>query len=171
MFQILYFLSALLPGPTKVTCTCVPFYDSIGNEIKKDYSLIFKGRVEKIDTVFYIDEGLIKANYTTRDSGAYFTGLIVSLWVKGIFKGEKNNNKIMIITGIGGGDCGYWFKEGKDYIVYATKQPYILIDSFKENKNYFKSHDEILFETDVCTGTTDQVKKEEAILKKQLNKQ
>ena len=171
MFHILYLLSTLLSAPAKVTCTCVPIYDSIGNEIKMNYDLIFKGRVEKIDTVFYVDEGLLRANYSTIDSGAYVTGLIVFLNVNTVFKGNRTTQKIRIITGIGGGDCGYSFKAGKSYIVYATKQPYILIDSFNdENRNSFKSHDEVLFETNVCTGTTDLVKKAEAILKRELNK-
>lgn len=169
MFHILYLLLTLLPAPGKVTCTCVPIYDSIGNVVKVNYDLIFKGRVEKIDTVFYIDEALLKMNYSTRDSGAYFTSIMVSLSVNNIFKGNKTTQKIRIITGIGGGDCGYYFTKGKTYIVYANKQPYILIDSFNdENKTYFESHDEVLFETNDCKGTTDQVTKEEAILKREL---
>jgi len=171
MFHILYLLSTLFPVQAKVTCTCVPIYDSIGNEIKINYDLVFKGSVEKIDTVFYVDEGSLRANYSTRDSGTYFAGLMVLLNVNNIFKGDKSSKKIRIITGIGGGDCGYNFKAGKTYLVYANKQPYILIDSFNdENKTSFKSHDEVLFETNVCTGTTDQIKKEEAILKKELKK-
>lgn len=171
MFHILYLLSTLLPAPTKVTCTCVPLYDSIGNVIKGNYDLIIKGKVEKIDTVYYVGEGLIRANYSTRDSGAYFTGIMVLLNVNKIFKGVKAIQKIRIVTGIGGGDCGYYFQTGKTYIVYAKKQPYILIDSFNdENRTSFKSHDEILFETDDCTGTTDQVAKEEATLKRKWNK-
>lgn len=171
MFHILFLLSTILPAPAKVTCTCVPIYDSVGNVVKRNYELIFKGRVEKIDTVFYIPEGLIKSNISTRDSGAYVTGLMVLLKVNNIFKGSKATQKIRIMTGIGGGDCGYYFEAGKTYIVYADKQPYILIDSFKdENKISFKSHDEGLFETDDCTGTTDQVTKEEAALKRELNK-
>lgn len=169
MFHILYLLSTLLPVPAKVTCTCVPIYDSIGNVVKGNYDLILKGRVEKIDTVFYLDESLLKTNYSTRDSGAYFTSIIVLLNVNHIFQGSKSTEKIRIITGIGGGDCGYHFTKGKTYIVYANKRPYILIDSFNdENKTSFKSHDEVLFETDDCTGTTDQVMKEEAILKREL---
>lgn len=171
MFHILYLLSTLLPAPAKVNCTCVPLYDSLGNVIRGNYDLILKGRVEKIDTVFYVDEGLVKANYSTRDSGVYFRALMVTLNVNNYFKCDKADGKISIITGIGGGDCGYNFKEDKSYIVYAQKQPYILIDSFNdENKTSFKSHDEILFETNVCTGTTDQVTKEEALLKRQFNK-
>jgi hypothetical protein len=167
MFHILYLLSALIPAPVKVTCQCIPIYDSVGNEIKINYDLIFKGKVEKIDTVFYVTEGLLRANYSTRDSGSYVTGLMVLLNVNNIFKGSKTTQKIRIITGIGGGDCGYYFQAGKSYIVYAQKRPYILIDSFNdENKISFKSHDEVLFETDVCSGTTDQVMKKEAVLKK-----
>ena len=63
MFHILYLFSTLLPAPAKVNCTCVPLYDSLGNVIRGNYDLILKGRVEKIDTVFYVDEGLVKANY------------------------------------------------------------------------------------------------------------
>ena len=169
MFHILYLLSTLLTAPAKVTCTCVPIYDSIGNVVKGNYDLIFKGKVEKIDTVFYITDGLRRLNYSTRDSGDYFTGFMVLLNVSKTFKGSKTYQKIKIVTGLGGGDCGYYFQTGKTYIVYAKNRSYILIDSFNdENRTSFKSHDEVLFETDICDGTTDQVMKEEAILKREL---
>jgi hypothetical protein len=38
----------------------------------------------------------------------------------GLNSGEK---EIVIETGLGGGDCGYEFQRGLEYIVYASKKP------------------------------------------------
>lgn len=34
-----------------------------------------------------------------------------------------NQKDIVVETGLGGGDCGYGFRRGRDYIVYARKNP------------------------------------------------
>ena len=36
---------------------------------------------------------------------------------------EPDQKEIVIETGLGGGDCGYDFRRGSDYIVYASKKP------------------------------------------------
>jgi hypothetical protein len=36
---------------------------------------------------------------------------------------EPDQKEIVIETGLGGGDCGYDFRRGMDYIVYASKKP------------------------------------------------
>ena len=36
---------------------------------------------------------------------------------------EPDQKEIVIETGLGGGDCGYDFRRGLDYIVYASKKP------------------------------------------------
>lgn len=36
---------------------------------------------------------------------------------------DPNQREIVIETGLGGGDCGYGFRRGLDYIVYASKKP------------------------------------------------
>src|ERR1039457_5235799 len=36
---------------------------------------------------------------------------------------DPNQREIVIETGLGGGDCGYDFRRGLDYIVYASKKP------------------------------------------------
>jgi len=36
---------------------------------------------------------------------------------------DPNQQEIIIETGLGGGDCGYGFRRGVDYIVYASKKP------------------------------------------------
>src|SRR5205823_1028277 len=35
---------------------------------------------------------------------------------------ERNQKEIAIETGLGGGDCGYGFQRGLEYIVYASKK-------------------------------------------------
>ena len=36
---------------------------------------------------------------------------------------DRNQKEIEIETGLGGGDCGYGFQRGLEYIVYASKRP------------------------------------------------
>src|SRR5258708_39775387 len=36
---------------------------------------------------------------------------------------DANQQEVVIETGLGGGDCGYGFRRGMDYIVYASKKP------------------------------------------------
>jgi hypothetical protein len=36
---------------------------------------------------------------------------------------DSGQREIVIETGMGGGDCGYKFQHGRDYIVYASKKP------------------------------------------------
>jgi hypothetical protein len=36
---------------------------------------------------------------------------------------NSNEKEIVIETGLGGGDCGYGFQRGLEYIVYASKRP------------------------------------------------
>jgi Carboxypeptidase regulatory-like domain/Tissue inhibitor of metalloproteinase len=43
----------------------------------------------------------------------------VKLLVEDVFRGGLGGNDIEVITGMGGGDCGYNFEKGKKYLVYA----------------------------------------------------
>jgi hypothetical protein len=52
-----------------------------------------------------------------------------------------------IYTGIGGGDCGFYFKKGLEYILYASKQNLDFSKKFNA-ENFNKS-----FWTDICTRT------------------
>jgi len=94
-------------------CPCTPIKsDANGNfptqaqEVKKAFdesNAIFSGVVTKIVNARH-------GNYTNR---FVITFRIDKSW-KGITK-----RKIKIFTGLGGGDCGYPFKIGKRYLVYA----------------------------------------------------
>ena len=53
----------------------------------------------------------------------FFTGYDVTIQVSVVIKGKALKNKVgsnvTIHTGAGGGDCGFDFEEGKEYLVYA----------------------------------------------------
>jgi hypothetical protein len=163
MLHILYFLTTLITTQSSPLCTCIQNSETVETQVKS-YDIIFKGRVSKIDTVFYIHEYLINSGLASRDSGGYFTNHLVTLTIKTIWKGNISDSTIKIMTGQGGGDCGYYFTLNKDYIIFAKKEPYIIIDSIDKVKFTFKSHDEHFFQTSDCDRTTDKVKQEEKIL-------
>jgi hypothetical protein len=43
----------------------------------------------------------------------------VRLLVEDVFRGALGGNDVEILTGMGGGDCGYNFEKGKKYLIYA----------------------------------------------------
>ncbi len=163
MLRILYFLTTLFTTQNSPLCTCLPSSETVETQVKS-YDIIFKGRVSKIDTVLYITEDFINSGLASRDSGGYFTNHLVTFSVKTIWKGNVSDSNIKIMTGQGGGDCGYYFTSNKEYIIFARKRPYIIIDSIDKIKFTFTTHDEHFFETNDCSRTTDKVKQEEKIL-------
>lgn len=140
---ILYSLFSMifLVSNISFSCNCVGNI-SAKKEIKTS-DVVFKGKViEKslfvVDTLF-ANEYVYKAKYK------------IELDI--VYKGKKIKNKyVTVITGVGNGDCGYEFKKGENYIVYAKL----------ENKYYPKGDRVSTFlYTDICKRTTNKVNKEE----------
>jgi len=48
-----------------------------------------------------------------------YSNVIVEIETKDLFKGEFKK-VIKIVTGVGGGDCGYKFMEGQEYVIFAN---------------------------------------------------
>ena len=73
----------------------------------------------------------------------YKTTVVVTEIYKGKFKGDT----IIIFSGDGGGDCGFRFKVGENYIVYGSKIKNTLYYNIysKKRKN--------VFGTSTCTRT------------------
>jgi len=65
-------------------------------------------------TVISVERGEGTAKYQTPQ-------LFVRLQIADIFRGELVGSEVEVITGMGGGDCGYHFERGKQYLVYASK--------------------------------------------------
>jgi len=74
--------------------------------------VIFSGRVTKISQI------AIKL-----DSGDVYQERIVTFDVRHRYRGPENDAVTQVVTGFGGGDCGYDFRTGRDYLVYAFPDP------------------------------------------------
>jgi hypothetical protein len=73
------------------------------------------------DTVF---SGLaLSSSRLPVDYGSYkTTRRLVRFTMEESFRGI-NSNEVEVITGLGGGDCGFQFKHGERYLVYARRDP------------------------------------------------
>lgn len=76
-----------------------------------------------------------------------YTSKSVLFAVINTWKGVKQS-QIIITTGQGGGDCGYDFKEGEEYLVYANESTMFgaksLVSSICDRTNEFSSSQEDL---------------------------
>ena len=83
-----------------------------------------KKEIKKSDAVF---TGLVVAEetFTVRDTILGTDNVVTNLFRKvklkanALYKGELQTDTIEVITGVGGGDCGFGFEIGKVYVVYA----------------------------------------------------
>lgn len=87
----------LVASSQLVACDCV------GNSVEEDFAIhtnVFKSRVISIE-----------------DGKGY--GKIVTVEIITNYKGELSR-KVKIRTGNGGPDCGFQFKEGEEYLIFAS---------------------------------------------------
>src|SRR5262252_5186301 len=73
---------------------------------------VFAGKVIKKST-FYVEEG-------EGDSRHTYQQVLVRFSIEQAFKGVAGD-EVEIVTGMGHGDCGYHFKDGERYVVYAIR--------------------------------------------------
>src|SRR5215475_13310471 len=73
---------------------------------------VFAGKAIKQST-FYVEQGEGNSKYRFQQS-------LVRFSVEQAFKGISGE-EVEIVTGMGGGDCGYQFKDGERYVVYAFR--------------------------------------------------
>ena len=63
--------------------------------------------------------------------------------VSDVIKGKIKTDTIKITTGIGGGDCGYNFKVGKNYIIYSYYNKYVAGEIYTDDCTRTSEFDEI----------------------------
>jgi hypothetical protein len=73
---------------------------------------VFIGRVTKISTIHVKLEG----------DGSYPQNLVV-LQIERNYRGQDGKSTVGVVTGDGGGDCGFSFEVGQQYLVYAYPHP------------------------------------------------
>src|SRR5258707_9153113 len=89
-------VAILSSGSRSHACSCI---STTPCEAFKNSSLVFVGHLIKVDAHLFAVEG-----DTTSEFGVYFT-----FEVERIFKGG-DTSIITVVTGMGGGDCGYHFE-------------------------------------------------------------
>ena len=72
-----------------------------------------------------------------------------------IFKGKRRKINQVIYTGIGGGDCSFYFKKGEEYLIYAFKDSW----DTKELREFNRKYKNII-STNICSRTKIIDKKE-----------
>ena len=133
-----FFLSS-----TKIfACEC-SFIKSVKEEIKSS-NYVAVGKVLKIEYI-YIPNSTNKNKKirTTKSLNRMnmFSGIVLSkitFEISETFKGTQKRKKRTIYTGIGGGDCGFYFKSGERYLIYANHNSYTTKD-LRKGKRKFKN--------------------------------
>jgi hypothetical protein len=111
--KILTIVFSCLVFSSAYACQCyLPDYDKseeqrISEEFK-DSIAVFEGKVKSIFDFHTNDR-------SQSERRVIFT--VTKAW-KGV-----NSKEVLILTGFGGGDCGYEFEVGKSYLVYAGGSP------------------------------------------------
>jgi hypothetical protein len=79
---------------------------------------IFEGKVELVELKWKLIEAKV-GDLIPTDLGPDSPFMQVSLGVSRSYRGVQDKN-IQVRTGLGGGDCGFDFEVGKQYLVYAS---------------------------------------------------
>jgi len=109
------------------------------------YDSVFLGEVVDIQDLFVQPEG---------SGPGYQLRRAVLFRVKESWKG-RSAPVILVYTGSGAGDCGYLFKEGGTYLVFAERL-------LKSERKILREHKQALY-TDICTHTELQSQAEPVI--------
>ena len=161
-------LLVCLLHPSIFACSCKDI-PTIEESIQNN-DLIFEGKVLTYEIIEYFSNSVekvipmdsVKYKLATQYSGMsdFEKGTIMAkcrVLVQKLIKGTIATDTITIITGLGGGDCGYIFEASKNYLVYANVQ-----------SNERKAQGRDYFTTTICTRTKKYNKREARKVEKAL---
>jgi hypothetical protein len=106
----LLIITFLLLWVNSFACSCIG-QSTVKSELKRSDVVITGTVINKSE--FFVMDSLTKIKISR-------ARYIVA--IKSIYKGRLRKPVIEIISGVGGGDCGFDFKVGSDYIIYAKYQ-------------------------------------------------
>ena len=148
---------------SQTTSNCSCYIPSVSENATKS-DAIFEAKVIKVDTLNVVPEIFI------RTKGGYTVGHLVTLKLKNTFKGNLSDT-ISLMTGNGGGDCGYYFIPKKTYLIYAYTRLYYLVTYIdKHNSLKYRSIERRFLTTTICDRTTDNINTELPQLQEFLQK-
>lgn len=112
-FVLVFLLCAVVLPDTAHACSCVA--NSSQTEDFANAEAVFVGRVISIEEHHGFAQQLLRTLPFIEHRPSHRT---VEFWVTERWKGV-NENLVTVATGFGGGDCGFYFAEGEQYLVYA----------------------------------------------------
>lgn len=171
VLTILGFLVIGLLSENVFACSCVG--KSTVKGAYKSSDIIMSGEVVSLTDEFLPDSAKIKEmialGISTDNQNKWLYGYSVKkvlIKVDNILKGQLISDTLTIITGLGGGDCGFEFKLGQKYIIYGFNKNYFNVN--------FKNQDVIngqnVYWTNICTRTQEYNRNEFEKLVKLRNK-
>ena len=156
-------------------CTCISFDEQRTEAEFKFSDLAVKGRIIAESEYTYYDTAELTLAKIRFDKKTYSYLIrkykVFSLVIDSKFKSTTPiRDTIQILTGFGGGDCGYQFELGKEYIVYVQswKEKNITIQrkKRKDKRMVVETSVENKFYTDICRFTQKANSKELEKLKR-----
>ena len=121
MKTILIILGIFLIANDALSCSCI---EMTPEEAFEKASVVFIGKViakgDNAIEIEYENNGTYGTYVSLATKRIYL--FKISKYFKGIQSHKYNNLPIAITTGVGGGDCGYDFVDGREYLVYAYKE-------------------------------------------------
>lgn len=167
---------AILTHLTTATfaCTCIG-KDKQTTETELNFAdIVVTGKIITVTNFDYYDTTAYSEaapKFDTKQSGYLIHQYkVFSLVIDTKFKGTKiTSDTIQIVTGYGGGDCGYQFEVGKDYIVFAEAWKEQIIKLRHKKRKVKSKLTEITiankFYTNICRLTQEANEKEMTNLK------
>jgi hypothetical protein len=155
-------------------CTCIGKDKQTTENELNFVDLAIKGKIISVTNFDYHDTVISFAGPMSDPKQAGYLirkYKLFTLIVDYKYKATKNMaDTIQVVTGYGGGDCGYEFEVGKEYIIYgeAWKEKYISV-RHKKRKAKRRTLESVIpnkFYTDICRLTQDTNAKELENLKR-----
>ncbi len=132
-----------MPNVQASPCSCVG--EANPKQALKSADRVFRGKVLRVEA-FDVPVTLFGS-----DSKHTVPFKRYTIQIEKMLKGKILRRQIAVTTGVGHGDCGFNFTEGKEYIIYATWRTQFLNDEPTVRRFLY---------TDICTRTTDDVEAE-----------
>ncbi|MCW8897355.1 MAG: hypothetical protein OQJ96_08055 [Flavobacteriales bacterium] len=164
MIRIVTILGILffdLTSQKATACSCVG--ESTVKGEYKSADIVVTGQIISIETEWFIDSTRIKEMIELGFSADSLDKKLTNYYLKkvlvkvdNIYKGNTTTDTLTIYTGMGGGDCGFRFKEGQSYVIYGDIKSYF--GDFNKEQEFPKGQD--LYWTNICTRTQEYNRKE-----------
>lgn len=136
----IFSIAAIIIVTPLLACTCIG-ESTVKSELKS-HDLVVVGRVIAKERVSEEDSTWLLGRDSTGDNRFFvFQKMHYQLVVTEKFKGEYTSDTLTIVTGLGGGDCGYWMIVGQSYVIYGRKR-----ESERGGRNPTN-----IYETSICS--------------------